>query len=507
MCNKKFKYLIIVGLCSIMLSGCGDKSSSSMDINLPVENSSTSETPVENTSSSSENSESKNDENSESKNDENSTSDNSSSESQTSESSSMSSVISKEDISDSSTYKKQLEEYKKLTTFYEQLKLLIENDLLETYYKHNLGDSIETIVEDLDNSNFHYINNVTLEYLYDESHNLINMNKRKGLIVFSSSNLSSEEETGRLCNVENYKRSNAVSLKINASDCDFDSFIVYTFNDDGLLIGKFKYLLTEEKAKQVNIDSLSGSLNFTDKIDLKIDENASNKDVYEKIDLVKALIEDYDKVIAISRQESFANFKNIYESLTSVQNQNDLVKVVQENDLSIEKMPNSAITKFNQKYLNTYNEGYYISMSIDEKYTSPDMRYDYNYLVVIFDDSGKIWYRQIISDNYNDIDCKDELNADDFSLVELYQQITKYNKKIDALSDDKVQFYAYLKDNMDLLNKNVTFEMNKTAILSEIEDSQLDFDAEYENQIITSVRNAKNESILLLVIGKFHLEL
>ena len=67
MCNKKFKYLIIVGLCSIMLSGCGDKSSSSMDINLPVENSSTSETPVENTSSSSENSESKNDENSNSK--------------------------------------------------------------------------------------------------------------------------------------------------------------------------------------------------------------------------------------------------------------------------------------------------------------------------------------------------------------------------------------------------------------------------------------------------------
>ena len=72
-------------------------------------------------------------------------------------------------------------------------------------------------------------------------------------------------------------------------------------------------------------------------------------------------------------------------------------------------MPNSAITKFNQKYLNTYNEGYYISMSIDEKYTSPDMRYDYNYLILIFDNPGNVWYRQIISDNYNDIDCKDIL--------------------------------------------------------------------------------------------------
>ena len=469
---KKLKYLLLISLCSFTLISCGKKEASS-DLNLPTEQSSS---VVEETSE--DTSEEKKDEDSESKEE-------------------MDAVVKKEDISKAENYKAQAEEYNKLFKFYKQLKLLVEDDMLANYNQNPLGANIDDVVASLDTANLRYINNVTLKTLYDESHQALDMKDRKGLIVFSSSNLSEEEETGRLCNKDNYKASLAEKIEIDVNGCDFDSFVVYTFNDEGVLIGKFKYLLTEENSEKVNVGILSGDLTFTDSFELKMEETASSKDVYEKIDAVKTLMEEYQKEMDLSFKQSFNDFKSVYDGLSENTTGNDLAKKVEEVDLNIEKMPASAITKFNQKYLNNYQDGYYISMSIDDNYTSPDMRYNNNYIIVIMNDDDKIWYKQIISSEYNDIVCKDELNADDYSLVELNKAIADYEEKIESLKQDKSAFYTYYEENLNLLNTKLNFDMTKSEILSEVDKSGLECDEDYQNLIITTVRDRENANLEL----------
>lgn len=501
--KNKTKYLILLSFLlvfSISLVGCGKKEENKLDLNLPVE----SKTETSELSSIVESTSTKNE--SEVSKEESTTTTESSkveteTEIETSESSTvLEPIINKEDISSTNTYKTLFEEQKKLKEFQYQLNLLLEDDLRETYADSKLGMNISDIVDILDSKNFRYINNVTLSYLYDESGNLLNMDDRKGMIVFPSSEIDIDEELQRVCNKINYEAARSMDIKIDARDCEFDSYIIYTFNDEGLLIGKFKYLQTEEnplKAK-VDLNILGGSLSFSDKYKLVINEDAENKEVYEKLDEVRTLIKQYDKDIEESFNICFKNLKDLYDNTTNQTTSNEFGKKVLEVDLGIEKMPASSMTKYNQKYLNTYTNGYYVYMSIDEEETSPDMRYDNYYLVVIFDNNDNMYYIELVSKEYNDIKCKDEKNADDYSFVELYKLISNLDKSIASFDEDKKQFNSYLNANLHLLNKNINYEMSKEDVLKELDKTGLEVEKEYENLIVSTAKDKDGATISLV---------
>lgn len=480
MIKKNIKIMLILSTLLISLSACSkEKQNNSVSINLPIQdevNENLSETETTVNSESISNNESTEDlENS-------------------------SSVTIPEDKKDSEfvTYKKLLTEKKALDEFLNQLKYMQEKYLLETYQKWELGANITDIVEDLNLLKLRYINNVTLDFLYDESGSLINMKKRTGLIVFSSSNLKSEEESKRFSSIETYKEANNKDIIIDSTGCDFDSFIVYTFNEEGVLIGKFKYLLTQDKGKSLDINKINGSLTFNEEVPLQIDETSEIIDVYEKIDTTKTLIEEYKTNINGLYSICYQEFKKVYDSLTENNSSNELAKMVKEADLGIEQMPMSALEPYNKKYLKEYNTGYYIYMSINEDKNSPDLRYDGEYLTVIFDNSDKMYYAEIISKSYNDIKCSDEKNADDYSLKELNKLIASYESTLEKYKTEKAQFYDYFEKNLGLLNSKISFDMTKTAIVSEIEESNLTYETNYSSSALTTAKDSTGASISLV---------
>lgn len=406
----------------------------------------------------------------------------------------------KNNINGNDELQKLIDNKSKLDKFIIQLQLLQENNLLDIYNVFNIGDSNKIIREGIDTAGYRYINNVSLKFLYDENLDLIDMDNRKGLIVFTKSKYLLDDEVSKLTKLDKFSDVDNSNIEIDIKGCDFDSFIVFTFNEDNVLVGKFKYLLSENGYKK-DINILGGDLTYDVNFPLQITETADIKTIYEKLDTIREEEEQISEKIKELQKTLINGYEDFYSKTSLGLEEKTFLNLVKNSNLGIEKMNTVGLKKYNDRFLTNHTLGYYIFLSKDENQTSPDLRYNNIYMTFIFEekeDKNMIYYRSILDETKEEEECNDIKKPEEYNLKEVYDEINKSQEILNNYEEQKKSFYSYLDKNLIYLNSKITYPNTYSQIKNEIIESGLDYIDNYDNKIIKEAKNAEGISISLI---------
>lgn len=393
------------------------------------------------------------------------------------------------DVDKEDTNAVKIEKYQKLTNENDILKKFLEStSYLQSQHLKNLykelttGDKKEDVIKAITASNLRHIDDVTLDYLYDETGLLLDMEDRKGLMVFTHSNDLLEKE------LETLKAGYSEEIIIDANKPNYDSYVVFIFNKDDLLVGKFKSLVSENLNFTFDETTLDGSLSFGS-YNLSIALESDVLALYEKMDAVRIIIDENQNNLNKIIEKLDLDFKEFYDAIVNDYNTNQLITKVSEYEFGIEKMNSFNLNKINDRFIKDFTEGYYIFLNKNEAESSIDLRYNNYYIGVVFDNSNKFYYKSIVNDLIfveNGIDIKDTNN---YTLEEIKKNIKVFEEEVSKFKKEKTNFTNYLDENIGLLNNNIKYSMDYSSILSEIKLSGLDYYDDYKNLTITTFRN------------------
>lgn len=399
------------------------------------------------------------------------------------------------DVEKEDTNAVKIEKYQKLTNENDVLKKFLEStSYLQSQHLKNLykelttGDKKEDVIKAITASNLRHINDVTLDYLYDETGLLLDMEDRKGLMVFTHSDDLLEKE------LETLKASYSEEIIIDANKPDYDSYVVFIFNKDDLLVGKFKSLVSENLDFTFDETTLDGSLSFGSyNLTASLESDAST--LYEKMDAVRIIIDENQNNINKIINKLDLDFSELYDSIINDYNINQLITKVSEYEFNIEKMNLFNLNKINDRFIKNFTEGYYVFLNKNEVESSIDLRYNNYYISVVFDNNDKFYYKSIVNDLgfiENGIDIKD---ANNYTLEQIKKNIKSFEEEVNKFKKEKTNFTDYLDENIGLLNNNIKYSMDYDMILSEVKKSGLDYDDNYINLTITTFRNKVGDTI------------
>lgn len=412
---------------------------------------------------------------------------------------------------------------KKLKKFLIQLQLLQESNMKKMYDNFSFGLSYKEVSEYINKTNFRYIDDVTLKYLKDENLNTIDMQDRKGLVVFSKTEMNLNDEINNI--KENKKETTKDSKEVDKNDIKknekettndskeidkndikenyiditsndnlFKSFIVLTFNKDNVLVGKFNNLLLDNN-QTLDLNILNGSLTYDVSIPLEISKDSDIKTIYEKMDFVREEIEKNDKKIKEIQDENVKTITSIYEKLNLNLPKEEFLNIVKKDNLKIEKMNNIGLKNLNDKFSTNYKSGYYIYTSKDNEQISVDLRYNNIYISILFNDKDQLFYKNKVI--YENIDEKglNLKNPEDYNLKEVYDEIDKNNETLNNFNTQKQSFYKYLDQNLIYFNKNINYDLNYKDILNELNKSELDYIDNFNNLTILEAKDKDGNNI------------
>ena len=399
------------------------------------------------------------------------------------------------DVDKEDTNAVKIEKYQKLTDENDILKKFLEStSYLQSQHLKNLykdlktGDKKEDVMKAISDSKLRHIDDVTLDYLYDETGLLLDMEDRKGLIVFTHSYDLLEKE------LETLKAGYSEEIIIDANKPNYDSYVVFIFNKDDLLVGKFKSLVSENLDFTFDETTLDGSLSFGSyNLTASLESDAST--LYEKMDAVRIIIDENQSNINKIINKLDLDFRELYDSIINDYNINQLITKVSEYEFNIEKMNLFNLNKINDRFIKNFTEGYYVFLNKNEAESSIDLRYNNYYISVVFDNNDKFYYKSIVNDLdfiENGIDIKD---ANNYTLEQIKKNIKAFEEEVNKFKKEKTNFTDYLDENIGLLNNNIKYSMDYDMILSEVKKSGLDYDDNYRNLTITTFRNKVGDTI------------
>jgi len=399
------------------------------------------------------------------------------------------------DVDKEDTNAVKIEKYQKLTNENDILKKFLEStSYLQSQHLKNLykdlktGDKKEDVMKAISDSKLRHIDDVTLDYLYDETGLLLDMEDRKGLIVFTHSYDLLEKE------LETLKAGYSEEIIIDANKPNYDSYVVFIFNKDDLLVGKFKSLVSENLDFTFDETTLDGSLSFGSyNLTASLESDAST--LYEKMDAVRIIIDENQSNINKIINKLDLDFRELYDSIINDYNINQLITKVSEYEFNIEKMNLFNLNKINDRFIKNFTEGYYVFLNKNEAESSIDLRYNNYYISVVFDNNDKFYYKSIVNDLgfiENGIDIKD---ANNYTLEQIKKNIKAFEEEVNKFKKEKTNFTDYLDENIGLLNNNIKYSMDYDMILSEVKKSGLDYDDNYRNLTITTFRNKVGDTI------------
>lgn len=399
------------------------------------------------------------------------------------------------DVDKEDTNAVKIKKYQKLTDENDILKKFLEStSYLQSQHLKNLykdlktGDKKEDVMKAISDSKLRHIDDVTLDYLYDETGLLLDMEDRKGLIVFTHSNDLLEKE------LETLKAGYSEEIIIDANKPNYDSYVVFIFNKDDLLVGKFKSLVSENIDFTFDETTLDGSLSFGSyNLTASLESDAST--LYEKMDAVRIIIDENQSNINKIINKLDLDFRELYDSIINDYNINQLITKVSEYEFNIEKMNLFNLNKINDRFIKNFTEGYYVFLNKNEAESSIDLRYNNYYISVVFDNNDKFYYKSIVNDLgfvENGIDIKD---ANNYTLEQIKKNIKAFEEEVNKFKKEKTNFTDYLDENIGLLNNNIKYSMDYDMILSEVKKSGLDYDDNYINLTITTFRNKVGDTI------------
>lgn len=314
-----------------------------------------------------------------------------------------------------------------------------------------------------------------------------NPNVPEGAVIVAENSDGSVEIEATPTPTKNYQ-------KLDVDNPVYHSYIAFTFNADNVLVGKFKYLeRTEWNPRDLDTDVLMGSLNDkVEDIELNIGTSPSASTVYEKMDEIRERIESNEATISELSLKYVPKFEEFYNSINEETHLKNVKDTCEQTGYVIEKMNQTALSSYNNRFQRNYTEGYYIGLTVDESKDSPDLRYNNVYMAVLFNDDNKMYYKGLVTTDSSVEECKDILDINDFNINDIYENIVNLNAEIEEYESQKTYFTEYIDKNIALFNSKIEFIETKDYILNELEKAGLYYEENYNNMVVTKYRNADN---------------
>lgn len=309
-------------------------------------------------------------------------------------------------------------------------------------------------------------------------------------------NIISTEKDGSVV-IEKIEEPEREYQSLDVKNPVYHSYIAFTFNNLNVLVGKFKYFdRLEWYPKDLNEEILSGSLDGKVKgISLRLSKDSDSRTIYEKMDEIRTKIEENNIKIESLKSEYLPKFTEFFNSITEETHMKTVLNEIESKGYQIEKMNLTVLKELNNRFQRNYTEGYYVSLGIDEEKDSPDLRYNNNYITLLFNDKNMMYYKCLTTADNVEEHCKDILDINDYELKDIYSSIKKLSEEISEFESERLYFTQYIDKNIALFNSKIEFNETKDFILSEIERAGLKYEENFNNLTITSYRDEANLNI------------